>query len=114
MVGGMRTIYREENAPFPEIEFTDTHFYITFKQSREYLKMAKKEEVKEKVEIALNKRQKIALEYAKKYGKITNREYRNLFPRITDKTVYRDLQDMVKKGLIKPIGIKKGRYYEPR
>ncbi|MCK4247627.1 MAG: hypothetical protein KAX04_03720 [Methanomicrobia archaeon] len=76
--------------------------------------MAKKEEVKEKVEIALNKRQKIALEYAKKYGKITNREYRNLFPRITDKTVYRDLQDMVKKGLIKPIGIKKGRYYEPR
>jgi predicted HTH transcriptional regulator len=75
--------------------------------------MSKKEEVKEKIEVILNKRQEIALEYVKKYGKITNQDYRSLFPGISDKTIYRDLQDMVKKDLLKPIGEKKGRFYEP-
>ena len=28
------------NFPYPEIEYTDTHFYIVFKQSKEYLKLA--------------------------------------------------------------------------
>ncbi len=31
---------------------------------------------------------------------------------IADKTVFRDLQDLVIKGIIKPEGKKKGRYYK--
>jgi len=45
------------------------------------------------------------------YGRMSNKEYRGLFPGITDKTAYRDLQDMVEKGLIKPMGELKGRHY---
>jgi len=46
----MRDICKKENAPYPKIDYTDIHFYIVFKQSREYLKMAKAEEkVGEKV-----------------------------------------------------------------
>ena len=44
----MRDICKKENTPYPEIKYTDTHFYVVFKQSREYLKMAE-EEVSEKV-----------------------------------------------------------------
>ncbi len=42
----MKDICKAENTPYPEIEFTDTHFYIVFKQSREYLKMTKREIVR--------------------------------------------------------------------
>ena len=39
----MEEICDVENAPYPEIRFTDTHFYIVFKPTHEYLKMAGKE-----------------------------------------------------------------------
>ncbi|MBL7085728.1 MAG: DeoR family transcriptional regulator [Candidatus Cloacimonetes bacterium] len=66
---------------------------------------------KKKIVIDLNKRQKKAIEYLKKHRKISNKEYRSLIPRISDKTVYRDLRDLVKKNLVQAKGKKKGRYY---
>ena len=39
-LGRMRDICKAENAPYPKIKYTDTHFYIVFRQSKEYLKMA--------------------------------------------------------------------------
>lgn len=36
----MKEYCKKENAPFPAIKFTDTHFYIVFEQNPEYLKMA--------------------------------------------------------------------------
>jgi len=107
----MEEICDSENSPYPEIRYTDTHFYIVFKPSHEYLKMAGKEELKEIIIAELNERQRVALQYVTKYGKITNQDIRNLFPDMSDKTAYRDLMDMVKKGLIIPIGEKKTRYY---
>lgn len=70
-----------------------------------------KEKFEKKEIVPLNERQRKALEYLSEYGRMSNKEYRGLFPGITDKTAYRDLQDMVKKGLIKSIGERKGRYY---
>jgi len=40
----IKKICEKENAPFPEIEFNDNYFYVTFKQSREYLKLTSGEE----------------------------------------------------------------------
>lgn len=36
----IKDICKAQNAPNPKVDFTDTHFYIVFKQSYEYLKMA--------------------------------------------------------------------------
>src|SRR3972149_2031073 len=36
----MREFCKAENSPYPKVEYTDTHFYIIFKQSDEYLKLA--------------------------------------------------------------------------
>jgi len=38
--------------------------------------------------------------------------FKSLVPEVSDKTLYRDLQDLVKGGLLKAIGEKKGRRYE--
>lgn len=51
------------------------------------------------------------MEYLKEHRRITNKGYRELFPGIADKTVYRDLKDLVKKHVVKAMGKKKGRYY---
>lgn len=61
--------------------------------------------------LGLNERQMRAMEYLKQTGKISNRSYKGLFPGITDKTIYRDLQDLVRKSIVKSIGRKKGRHY---
>ncbi len=65
----------------------------------------------EEKEIELNQRQKIAFEYIQKNGKITNKEYRGLFPDISDRTVLNDLRDMMSKTLIIRRGKRKGAYY---
>ena len=65
----------------------------------------------EKFEIELNRRQKKALEYIKEYGRITNKDYRKLFPEISDRTVLSDLTDLVKKEILTKKGRTKGPYY---
>lgn len=40
----IREYCKKENTPFPDIHFTETHFYVVFKQSREYLKLSAKEQ----------------------------------------------------------------------
>ncbi len=58
-----------------------------------------------------NHRQNLALDYIKKNGSITNREYRNICESVSAETLRLDLVDMVERGLIVKIGSKKGTYY---
>ena len=62
----------------------------------------------------LNERQKKALEYISQVNRITNYEYRKLFPGITDRTVLNDLRDMVKKGILVKVGKTKNTFYQFR
>mgnify|MGYP000844748145 FL=1 len=50
--------------------------------------------------------------YVKEKVKITIRDYKVLYPLLSDKTLSRDLAELVKKGILKEIGDKKGRKYE--
>ena len=51
--------------------------------------------------VELNDRQRKAIEYLKERGRITNREYLNLFQStISGDTALNDLKDMVKRGII--------------
>ncbi len=59
----------------------------------------------------MNERQMRALQYLQEFGRITNREYRELCPDVSPETLRLDLADLVDKGLIMKVGDKKGTYY---
>lgn len=59
----------------------------------------------------LNERQIKALLYLTESRRITNREYRDQQPDISDETVRRDLADLVERGLLLRIGDRRGTYY---
>jgi ATP-dependent DNA helicase RecG len=99
---------KKENAPFPKIEFNENYFYVTFGQSREYLRMAGKE--KEIDFSLLNERQRRALDHVRKNGKITNREHIKI-NEVSRATAKRDLSDLVDKGFLKTVGKGRGLYY---
>ena len=106
----MRNICKKKNAPYPKVEFNENYFYITFTPSKEYLKMAKKEKI---IELSrLNDRQIKGLEFLKKEGRITTKEYIKVTGAIR-RTAIRDLNDMVNKKILKIVGgqVGKQRYY---
>lgn len=62
-------------------------------------------------QIALNDRQIKIVEYLEEFGQITNRDWRNLLPMVSDDTVLRDLKDLLKKKLIRKKGSTKAAIY---
>jgi ATP-dependent DNA helicase RecG len=62
--------------------------------------------------MGLNERQIKAVMYVKERGKITIADYKEISPDVSEKTLYRDLQELVKKKILHEIGDKKGRRYE--
>lgn len=89
--------------PDPQFEEYQNGFRVIFRKdiyTEEYLQG-----------LGLNERQIKAIMHIKEKGKITISSFKRLIPGITEKTLYRDLQDMVKKKIIKEIGEKKGRIY---
>ncbi|GAC1651379.1 MAG: ATP-binding protein [Herpetosiphon sp.] len=61
--------------------------------------------------IGLNDRQIGALLYLSEHRRITNREFREQQPDVSDETVRRDLADLVERGLLLRIGDRRGTYY---
>jgi ATP-dependent DNA helicase RecG len=59
----------------------------------------------------LNERQIAALIHLTEHQRITNRDYRDLQPGVSDETVRRDLADLVERGLLLRIGDRRGTYY---
>jgi len=62
--------------------------------------------------LGLNERHIQIIKYLKTHRIANLMSFKSIFPGISEKTIYRDLQDLVKKGLIKQSGDKKGRKYE--
>jgi len=59
----------------------------------------------------LNPRQERAVAYLAEHNSITNREFRELCPELSDETIRRELSDMVDQGLIMKVGDRKATYY---
>jgi len=95
----IREYCKKENSPFPNIHFTETHFYIAFKPSKEYLKYAGREIMADKINTVLSERQKKAFDYVKENGKITNNEYRKL-ANVGKVYAVKELNDMVNKKIL--------------
>jgi ATP-dependent DNA helicase RecG len=61
--------------------------------------------------LPLNERQAAALQFLHKNGRITNRDYHELYPDVSDETIRRDLADLVQAGLVLRMGDRRGTYY---
>ncbi len=59
----------------------------------------------------LNDRQIVALLHLTEHRRITNRDYRELQPDVSDETARRDLADLVERGMLLRIGDRRGTYY---
>lgn len=62
-------------------------------------------------QIALSSRQIKIMEYLQETGFLQNKAFGELFPMISEDTVLRDLQDLIKKGIIKKTGVTKAAKY---
>lgn len=62
--------------------------------------------------LGLNERQIKAVDHIKENKIINLSSYKALIKNVSEKTLYRDLQDLVDKNILKEIGEKKGRKYE--
>lgn len=61
--------------------------------------------------LGLSERQQTALEFIAKNQRIANRDFRDLFPDVSEETIRRDLADLVEKDLLIKMGDKKGTHY---
>lgn len=88
---------------------------VEFEKIKEkILKLSKDVKLKEKFggqQIYLTERQAKIIEYIQEVGYLQNKSFGDLFPNISEDTVLRDLQDLLKKGLIKKVGSTKGARY---
>jgi len=104
--GTVRMIQWMKEAGLPEPEYKEemggfsVYFYKDIYTEENLRKMG------------LNERQIKAVMYVKGSREITLSAYKGILPGVSEKTLYRDLQDLVDRKLLRQIGDKKGRKYE--
>ena len=100
-----------EGLPPPAFRETAAGFLVTL-QGRSVTEAVQGGlDTSEWLRMGLNERQIAALLWLAERRRITNREYRELAPDISDETVRRDLADLVERGLLLRIGDRRGTYY---
>lgn len=95
---------RRHGLPSPEFKEVSGGFSVVFRKdiyTEEYLR-----------NLGLNERQIKAAIYAKEKESINLSSFKTIVPKVSEKTLYRDLQELVNKGVLKELGEKKGRRYE--
>ena len=95
---------KQQGIPLPEFKEVTGGFSVIFRKdvyTEDYL-----------LNLGLNERQIKAVKYVKEKGRINLSFFRTLVLNVSEKTLYRDLQDLVRKDILKEIGEKKGRTYE--
>ena len=105
MVGTMA----EAGLPAPVFEETVAGFRVTLRGRGEEL--VSSEPAPRWGNRVLTNRQEQALAYVARHGRITNREFHELAPDVSDETIRRDLADLVDQGLIMKVGDRKATYY---
>jgi len=118
----IREICKNENAPFPEIEYNENYFYTTFRQCNMYLEMAPKElkktitesiTVKDTVNITvkITETQKKLLDEIGKDKFITAKKLSALIG-ISERNIKANIKKLKKEKLLKRIGSDKSGYWE--
>ena len=113
----MREFCKAENSPYPKVEYTDTHFYIIFKQSDEYLKLAEEkvltttQKIPRKYPEELTKNQLRILELLEMDNSLTREQLAEKL-RISPETVKKNIEKLKCKKIINRIGPDKGGHWE--
>jgi len=111
----IREYCKAENAPFPRIHFTETHFYVVFKPSREYLKLAGKETTRKGLVEGLVERlvesQRKIIDIIKQNPYVSKKELSDKIG-ISTTAIDKNITRLKKKGLLKRIGPDKGGHWE--
>jgi ATP-dependent DNA helicase RecG len=101
---------REAGLPRPHFQETANGFRVTLRGAGEDFVAAGFDRDKYR-SVPLNERQTAALQFLHKNNRITNREFHELYPDVSDETIRRDLADLVDAGLILKMGDRRGTYY---
>jgi ATP-dependent DNA helicase RecG len=112
-VDRMVRLMGEWSLPAPAFRETPAGFVVTLFGPGDSIVMQKpaRADVELWARQGLNERQIAALRYLTEHDSITNREFRELCPDVTDETARRDLADLVDRNLILRIGDKRATYY---
>jgi Fic family protein len=88
---------------------------IEFSRTKEkILKLSKDVKLKEKMggqQVFLTERQIKIIEYMQEIGYLQNKTFNTLFSDISEDSVLRDVQDLIKKGIVKKVGSTKSARY---
>lgn len=99
----------------PWLEYFTLGLAVEFNRVKErILKLSTDVQVKEKLggkQIYLTERQITIVEYIQKTGFLQNKSFAELFPKISEDTILRDLKDLMNKGIIKKRGKTKAARY---
>lgn len=100
-----------EGLPTPQFRETAAGFLVTLQGRAIAEAVPGGIDTGEWLRLGLNERQISALLWLAEHRRVTNREYRELAPDVSDETVRRDLADLVERGLLLRIGDRRGTYY---
>ena len=95
---------REQGLPEPDFEEEHGVFVVKFYQDKWNEENLKR--------LGLKERQIKAVMYVKEKKSINLSSFKTIVSEVSEKTLYRDLQELVSKGILKELGEKKGRKYE--
>ncbi len=106
----MIRLMREWGLPAPRFAETANGFRVTLRGPGD--KFAGEDAERSKWQrMNFNERQRAALEFLDKNPRIANRDYREMFPDVSEETIRRDLADLVEQGILLKMGDKKGTFY---
>ncbi len=106
----MIRLMREWGLPAPRFTETANGFKVTLRGPGEKL-VGDQVDVSKWRNLDLNERQRAALDFTVKNQRIANRDFRDLFPDVSEETIRRDLAELVEEGILLKMGDKKGTYY---
>jgi ATP-dependent DNA helicase RecG len=109
-VDRMIRLMREWGLPAPRFQETTNGFKVTLRGPGDRL-IGEEVDRSKWHRLDLNERQQTALEFIVKNQHITNRDYRDLFPDVSEETIRRDLANLVEEGVLLKMGDKRGTYY---
>lgn len=99
----------------PWLEYFTLGLAVEFNRVRErVLRLSTDMHIKEKLggkQIYLTERQITIVEYIQKSGYLQNQAFNDIFPKISEDTILRDLKDLISKGIIKKSGKTKSARY---
>lgn len=93
----------------PKFEETSGSFRVTL--YREAFQSQPLPNMARYLELDLNQRQQLVLDYLAQSSRITNSEYQELCPDVHPETLRRDFADLVKRGVLIKMGSKRATYY---